>query len=62
MTSSSSLFRGTFHDTDLLLADNFARACVTHGAKQIIYWGGIVPIGRVSQHLEAGTNTSLGSS
>lgn len=53
MMPSSSLFQGTFHDTDLLLADNFARACVAQGVKQIIYLGGIFPMGHVSQHLES---------
>ena len=54
MMPSSRLFQGSFHDTDLLLADNFARACVTHGAKQIIYLGGLVPdAGYVSPHLQS---------
>ncbi len=54
MMPSSRLFQGSFHDTDLLLADNFARACVTHGVKQIIYLGGLVPdTGYVSPHLQS---------
>lgn len=54
MMPSSRLFQGSFHDTDLLLADNFARACVTHGVKQIIYLGGLVPdAGYVSPHLQS---------
>ncbi|MDP3506103.1 MAG: NAD(P)H-binding protein [Myxococcales bacterium] len=54
MMPSSRLFQGSFHDTDLLLADNFARACVTHGVKQIIYLGGLVPdVGYVSPHLQS---------
>lgn len=31
MMPSSRLFLESFHDTGLLLADNFARACVSHG-------------------------------
>jgi uncharacterized protein YbjT (DUF2867 family) len=54
MMPSSRLFQGSFHDTDLLLADNFARACVTHGVRQIIYLGGLVPdAGYVSPHLQS---------
>ncbi len=54
MMPSSRLFQGSFHDTDLLLADNFARACVSHGIKQIIYLGGLVPdVGYVSPHLQS---------
>ncbi len=54
MMPSSRLFQGSFHDTDLLLADNFARACVAHGVKQIIYLGGLVPeAGYVSPHLQS---------
>lgn len=54
MMPSSRLFQGNFHDTDLLLADNFAQACAKQGVKQIIYLGGLVPnTGFVSQHLES---------
>lgn len=54
MMPSSRLFQGSFHDTDLLLADNFARACIHHGVKQIIYLGGLVPdAGYVSPHLQS---------
>ncbi len=52
MMPSSSLFQGSFHVTDLLLADNFARACASQGVKQIIYLGGLIPEeGFVSAHL-----------
>jgi uncharacterized protein YbjT (DUF2867 family) len=52
MMPSSSLFQGSFHDTDLLLADNFARGCASQGVKQIIYLGGLIPeAGFVSAHL-----------
>lgn len=54
MMPSSRLFQGHFHDTDLLLADNFARACVANGVKHIIYLGGILPEDDfISQHLKS---------
>jgi len=52
MMPSSRLFQGDFHDTDLLLADNFAKACAHEGVKHIVYLGGLVPpSGFVSKHL-----------
>jgi uncharacterized protein YbjT (DUF2867 family) len=52
MMPSSRLFQGDFHDTDLLLADNFAKACVHAGVRRIVYLGGLVPAeGFVSKHL-----------
>lgn len=53
MMPSSRLFQGNFHDTDLLLADNFASACKLNGVKQIIYLGGLVPEGYISPHLQS---------
>jgi len=53
MLPSTRLFQGSFQDTDLLLADNFSRACVDAGVKRIIYLGGLVPEGEVSTHLES---------
>jgi uncharacterized protein YbjT (DUF2867 family) len=53
MMPSTRLFQGDFHDTDLLLADNFARACVEQRVGRIIYLGGLVPAGHVSRHLES---------
>ena len=54
MMPSSRLFQGDFHDTDLLLADNFAKACVHAGVKHIVYLGGLVPdTGYVSPHLQS---------
>lgn len=53
MLPSTALFQGDFHDTDLLLADNFARACRAHGIRRIVYLGGLVPEGRISLHLES---------
>ncbi|HCX24073.1 MAG TPA: epimerase, partial [Cytophagales bacterium] len=43
MQPSARLNQGSFEDTDLLLADNFARAAETVGVKQIIFVGGILP-------------------
>jgi uncharacterized protein YbjT (DUF2867 family) len=54
MMPSSRLFQGSFHDTDLLLADNFARGCARAGVRRILYLGGLVPEhGYVSPHLES---------
>ncbi len=53
MLPNSRLFQGDFQDTDLFLADNFARACKRHGVKQIIYLGGLDPEKSSSQHLES---------
>ncbi|MBC7466966.1 MAG: NAD(P)H-binding protein [Bdellovibrio sp.] len=51
MLPSTRLFQGNFADADLLIADNFARACIKNKVKQIIYLGGLVPVGTVSKHL-----------
>ncbi len=53
MLPSTRLFQGSFQDTDLLLADNFSRACVASGVKRIIYLGGLIPEGKISTHLES---------
>lgn len=53
MLPSTRLFQGSFQDTDLLLADNFSRACVACGVKRIIYLGGLIPEGKISTHLES---------
>ena len=54
MMPSSRLFQGNFYDTDLLLADNFAKACAHAGVKHILYLGGLAPdTGFVSKHLES---------
>lgn len=53
MMPSTRLFQGDFEDTDLLLADNFARAAKENSVKQIIYLGGIVPDGHISEHLNS---------
>lgn len=43
MQPSSRLNQGSFEDTDLLLADNFARAAEEQDLKQIVFIGGILP-------------------
>ena len=53
MIPSTRLFQGSFHDTDLMLADNFANACKENRVKQIIYLSGVVPLGKLSKHLES---------
>lgn len=54
MMPSSRLFQGDFHDTDLLLADNFANAAAHARVKKIVYLGGLVPpAGYVSRHLQS---------
>lgn len=51
MLPSTRLFQGSFADADLLIADNFVHSCVSNGVKHIIYLGGLIPEGKVSQHL-----------
>lgn len=52
MMPSSRLTQANFIDLDLLLADNFARACEAVGVKQILYVGGLMPHGGgLSDHL-----------
>jgi nucleoside-diphosphate-sugar epimerase len=53
MMPSTRLFQGDFQDADLLIADNFARACKGAGVKQIIYLGGLLPEMNVSKHLNS---------
>src|SRR6478672_10951130 len=56
MLPHAHLVQGSFADFDLILADNFARACKKHGVKQVIYLGGIIPDGdaaELSLHLRS---------
>lgn len=53
MLPSTRLFQGSFRDTDLIIADNFVRACRKNNIKKIIYLGGIIPDGKISEHLES---------
>ncbi len=43
MLPSARLIQGNFADTDLILADNFARAARKNKLKHIVYLGGIIP-------------------
>lgn len=43
MQPSAHLDQANFRDYDLILADNFGRACRSFQIKQIVYLGGIVP-------------------
>ncbi len=51
MLPSTRLFQGSFADADLLIADNFTRACKKNGVQQIIYLGGLMPTNNISKHL-----------
>jgi uncharacterized protein YbjT (DUF2867 family) len=54
MLPSARLNQAHFQDTDLIMADNFARACKKNGVKRIIYLGGIIPEGpELSEHLKS---------
>lgn len=54
MLPSASLSQGTFYDFDLIMADNFVRAGITHKLKHIIYLGGMIPTGEeLSWHLKS---------
>ncbi len=54
MMPAARLTQSSFEDTDLLLADNFARACKRNGVKTILYLGGIIPETRpLSPHLQS---------
>lgn len=55
MQPSTRLSQSSFEDTDLLLADNFARAAELAGVQQIIFMGGILPkeSHEFSRHLQS---------
>ena len=57
MQPSTRLHQGNFEDTDLLLADNFARAAKANGVQQILFMGGILPdyesVKDMSRHLRS---------
>jgi len=65
MQPSTRLNQGSFEDTDLLLADNFARAAEACSLKQIVFVGGILPkdTSNYSKHLQSRyeTEKTLGS-
>lgn len=55
MLPSARLTQASFEDTDLILADNFARAAAATGVQQIIYLGGLIPTDTdgLSRHLDS---------
>ena len=55
MSPSTRLNQGSFEDTDLILADNFARAASINELEHIIFIGGILPKdeGDLSPHLRS---------
>lgn len=54
MLPSTRYFQGSFADTDLLIADNFAKACVQNEVKHIVYVGGLMPEEQAaSKHLRS---------
>ncbi|WP_116127622.1 NAD-dependent epimerase/dehydratase family protein [Lewinella sp. IMCC34183] len=63
MSPSARLSQGNFEDTDLLLADNFARACRNQGLRQILFVGGILPeeesVDGLSRHLRSRREVEL---
>lgn len=54
MLPSARLSQANFSDTDLILADNFVRACRKNGIRRILYLGGIIPAEeKLSPHLQS---------
>ena len=55
MGPTAHLDQGNFRDYDLIVVDNFLRACKRKQIKQIIYLGGIIPKdeSKLSSHLES---------
>lgn len=51
MLPSSRLFQGEFQDSDMLICDNIGKACLKNRIKHIIYLGGLLPEGHISEHL-----------
>ncbi|MBC75195.1 MAG: hypothetical protein CME64_04200 [Halobacteriovoraceae bacterium] len=54
MQPSAHLDQANFANYDLILADNFGRACLKFGIKQTLYLGGLIPKrGDLSLHLKS---------
>lgn len=57
MLPADRLVQADFEDLDLQAADTFARACAAQGVRQIVYLGGLLPVGvppeRLSRHLRS---------
>jgi uncharacterized protein YbjT (DUF2867 family) len=54
MEPTAQLDQGSFADYDLIMADNFARACRAKGVQHLVYLGGLIPNrGDLSLHLQS---------
>lgn len=54
MEPTARLDQGSFADYDLIMADNFARACRDKGVRQLVYLGGLIPEHKsLSLHLQS---------
>ncbi|MBK8201670.1 MAG: NAD-dependent epimerase/dehydratase family protein [Bdellovibrionales bacterium] len=54
MAPTAQLDQGSFADYDLLMADNFARACRAKNVQQLVYLGGLIPdCSELSLHLQS---------
>lgn len=54
MAPTAQLEQGSFADYDLLMADNFARACRAKNVRQLVYLGGLIPdCSELSLHLQS---------
>lgn len=54
MEPTAQLDQGSFADYDLIMADNFARACKSKVIHQLVYLGGLIPSGsKLSLHLRS---------
>ncbi|GAB4424616.1 MAG: NAD(P)H-binding protein [Turneriella sp.] len=53
MLPNNRMTQANFEDLDVLVADNFARACRKNKIERIVYMGGIIPQGELSQHLRS---------
>ena len=58
MNPTARLTQAAFEDLDLIMADNFARACATAAVRQIVYLGGLIPdTTQLSRHLASRLET-----
>jgi uncharacterized protein YbjT (DUF2867 family) len=54
MLPTARLNQSSFQDSDLILADNFARTCKQNGIQRILYLGGLIPeTTTLSPHLQS---------
>lgn len=58
MNPTARLTQANFEDLDLIMADNFARACALAPVQQIVYLGGLIPeTTSLSRHLRSRLET-----